>query len=270
MAIFDIFEEVSEKTVTKTETGDNRILGVVVGEVVHTYSPTMPGRVCVSIHVRDSEANVLKWARMAFASFGSDWGSYFLPEIGDQVLVVFDQGLIDRPFIIGCIAKDTSKFLKKTADVTNKYKKITTKHGSTITFTDEPAGEGSLDSIEIMTANEAHKIIMDNQKKKIIIQDKEKNASVEMNTATGNISINAAHKLSIRVGETISVDMSGDTGNIVISANKIKASATADVKLEGGGKMNLSGATVSADAQGMMSLSAAGIVKVEGKPIKLG
>ncbi len=270
MAIFDILEEVSEKSVTKTETGDNRIFGVVVGEVVNWYSETMPGRVCVSIHVRDNQANVLKWARMAFTSFGSEWGSYFLPEIGDQVLVAFDQGLIDRPYIVGCIAKDTSKFLRKAADTTNMHKRITTKHGNTILFEDAPAGEGANDSIEIFTANEDHRITLDNGKKKIIIQDKDKNGSIEMNTATGNISINAAHKLSIRVGETISIDMNGESGKITISSNTINASATGNVKLEGGGKMNLSGSAVTVDSQGMLSLNSAGMVKVEGKPIKLG
>ncbi len=270
MAIFDILEEVSEKSLLKTETGDNRIFGVVVGEVVNWYSETMPGRVCVSIHVRDNQANVLKWARMAFTSFGDEWGSYFLPEIGDQVLVAFDQGLIDRPYVIGCIAKDSSKFLKKAANVTNMYKKITTKHGSTILFEDAPSGDGAADSIQIFTANEGHKVILDNANKKIIIQDKEKNASIEMNTATGNISINAAHKLSIRVGETISIDMSGDSGNITVSASGLNVSTTGNMKLEGGGKANLSGSSVTVESQGMLSMNSAGMVKVEGKPIKLG
>ena len=63
MAIFDIFEEVSERAVTKTETGENRIFGVVVGEVVKNYDDKFPGRVCVNLHTRDKEANEMKWAR---------------------------------------------------------------------------------------------------------------------------------------------------------------------------------------------------------------
>ena len=91
MALFDVIDEIAEKQVLKTETGDNRIFGIVVGQVVKNYDKDMPGRVCVSIFTRDKEANELKWARVAMPSSGSKWGHYFLPEVGDHVLVCFDQ-----------------------------------------------------------------------------------------------------------------------------------------------------------------------------------
>ena len=53
MALFDVIDEIAEKQVLKTETGDNRIFGIVVGQVVKTYDKDMPGRVCVSIFTRD-------------------------------------------------------------------------------------------------------------------------------------------------------------------------------------------------------------------------
>ncbi|MBQ7676749.1 MAG: hypothetical protein IJT32_00810 [Lachnospiraceae bacterium] len=270
MAIFDIFEEVSEKSVIKTETGDSRIFGVMVGEVVNNYSATMPGRVCVSIHVRDAEANIIKWARLSFASFGEEWGAYFLPEVGDQVLVAFDQGLIDRPFVIGCIAKDNSKFLRKVKSMTNSTKRITTKNGNTIDFSDNPVGEGSMDAIKIYTPDSAHELTLDNEKHKITLKDKDNNAAIEMSSLRGDISITAAHKMSIKVGETITVTMNGDTGKITISANAISAETTGKMILDGGGKAEFKGATVTVDSQGMLSLNSAGMVKVEGKPIKLG
>lgn len=270
MAIFDIFEEVSEKSVIKTETGDSRIFGVMVGEVINIYSATMPGRVCVSVHVRDSEANIIKWARIAFASFGDAWGSYFLPEIGDQVLVAFDQGIIDKPFIIGCVPKDNSKFLRKVKNMTNSTKRITTRNGNTIVFEDNPVGEGINDSIRIFTPEEAHELTLDNAKKKIILKDKDKNSAIEMSSLRGDITITAAHKLSIKVGETITVTMNGDTGKITISANAVSAETTGKMILDGGGKAEFKGASVTVESQGMLSFNSAGMVKVEGKPIKLG
>lgn len=101
MGFYDIMDEIAQKSVTKTETGDNRIFGVLVGVVVKNYDEKMPGRVCVRIPVRDKEANELQWARVAFASGGKSWGSYFIPEVDDEVLLVFEQGLIDKPYIIG-------------------------------------------------------------------------------------------------------------------------------------------------------------------------
>lgn len=271
MAIFDIFEEVSEKAVIKSETGDARIFGVVVGEVVKTYSDQMPGRVCVSITVRDSEANVLKWARMAFPSFGESWGTYFLPEIGDQVLVAFDQGIIDRPYIIGCVAKDNSKFLRSAKDVNNIHKTITTKHGSTIHFEDAVEGDGEQDKIEIYTAGKAHEMILDNAKKKITLKEKTgKTCAIEMGTERGDISIMAQHKVTIKVGELISVTMNADTGKVSISASDVSVSSTGKMNLSGGGHAELSGAAVKVQSQGALSLESSGIVKIEGRPIKIG
>jgi len=41
------------------------------------------------------------WCRMATFGAGEDRGGYFLPEVGDEVLVAFEHGDIRRPFVIG-------------------------------------------------------------------------------------------------------------------------------------------------------------------------
>src|SRR5690606_21967753 len=43
------------------------------------------------------------WARIAVPMAGNERGTYFLPEIDDQVLVVFEHGDINRPIIIGTL-----------------------------------------------------------------------------------------------------------------------------------------------------------------------
>ena len=132
MGLFDVIDQIAENQIMKTETGDNRIFGVMVGTVAKNYDQDMPGRVCVTIPVRDNEANELKWARVAMPSHGKQWGIYFQPEIGDQVLLAFEQGNIEKPYVIGCVPKDSNSFLKKAYDKNNQYKKITTKNGNCI------------------------------------------------------------------------------------------------------------------------------------------
>ncbi|MBQ1548473.1 MAG: hypothetical protein IIZ61_08780 [Lachnospiraceae bacterium] len=277
MAIFDIFEEVTEKNIVKSETGDPRIFGILVGQVTDNYNMQMPGRVCVSIHVRDEMKNVLKWARVAQPSSGAEWGHYFLPEVGDQVLVVFDQGIIDRPYIIGCIPKDKDKFLREVKHSENINKVIRTRHGSTIEFidgkkfaTEGEQEDGSNDKINIYTANNAHTISMDNENHKIVIQDQQKNGSIEMDTLNGKIEINATQKLTITVGENISIALNGMTGKISVSANDIAMETVGQMKLKGGGRAELSGATISVSAQGKADFSAQGLTTLSGKPIKIG
>ena len=109
MGLYDVIDDIAEKQVMKTDTGDNRILGVVIGQIVKNYDKDMPGRVCVAVPVRDQSANELQWVRVAMPSGGSGWGHYFLPEAGDQVLLAFEQGNIEKPYVIGCIPKDSDQ-----------------------------------------------------------------------------------------------------------------------------------------------------------------
>ena len=110
MGLFDIIDEIAESQIMKTDTGDNRIFGVMVGTVAKNYDKDMPGRVCVTIPVRDTEANELQWARVAMPSHGKGWGHYFQPEVGDQVLLAFEQGNIEKPYVIGCVPKESNSF----------------------------------------------------------------------------------------------------------------------------------------------------------------
>lgn len=275
MAIFDIFEEVSERAVTKTETGENRIFGVVVGEVVNNYDDKFPGRVCVNLHTRDKDANEMKWARMAMPSGGAEWGHYFLPEIGDQVLVVFEEGIIDRPYVIGCIQKSSDKFLSKSKHKNNQHKRIVTRHGSSIVFEDVAGeggdeGDGTKDKIRIYTPEEAHSVTLDNDKKMIEIKDKDENAQIRMKTENGDILVKAAKKLTIKAGENITVVLNGENGKITINCQDLSVDATGKINQAATGKLSMSGAQVSVDTQGSLKLSAAGMTQISGATIKLG
>lgn len=309
MGLFDVLDDIAERNVIKTETGNNRMFGIVVGEVVDNYDAERAGRVCVSIQTRDAEANVLKWARVAFPYIGSGWGMYYFPEVGDQVLVAFDGGNIERPYVIGSIPKDSDKFLKASKHEKNKKKRIVTKNGNTIQITDgtseddiaetpaipdasDPAGAaGSVvggvdpsnpagavpggdtmegDKIEIFTKDEQHSIVMDDGKKLIEIMDKDKKCHVQMKTLDGKMTINAARKLTIKVGETIKITMNGDSGKVLIEAQDVKIDSTGKVGISATGNAEFTGANVSVKSNSALKLSASTMVSVEGKPIKLG
>ena len=95
MPFFDIMDDVARHQIDKTDMGDNRLMGVLVCQVVKNYDKDHQGLVLVNITTRDYQENKLVWARMAFPYGGQKWGEYFIPEVGDQVLVVFEQGNID-------------------------------------------------------------------------------------------------------------------------------------------------------------------------------
>jgi uncharacterized protein involved in type VI secretion and phage assembly len=270
MALFDIFDAVSEKQITKTEFGDERIYGAVVGIVAENYTQEMPGRLCVTIPVRDTDANQLKWAKMAMSYMGAGWGTYFLPEKGDQVLLIFEDGNIEKPFVIGCIPKDKDKFLKKSANENNQTKQIQTRNGSRITFWDDTDEEGANDKITVATANDEHHIDIDNEADKIALYDKDKNCLIEMETQKGKINVHAEKKLEITVGDTIKITMNGESGKISVEADKVSVSASKGITLETDGNFKMSGRQVTTEGTTLIKNSSSGMLSLEGKPIKMG
>ncbi|MFD5067428.1 VgrG-related protein [Streptomyces sp. NPDC058369] len=75
-----------------------RWAGLVSGTVTDTHDPEGSGRVKVRFPwLSDEYAS--DWARTA-QSGGTGGGEAFIPEVGDEVLVGFEQGHLDRPYVL--------------------------------------------------------------------------------------------------------------------------------------------------------------------------
>ena len=77
-----------------------RYPGVVTGIVKNLSDPEGQGRIelvfpWLSDSVRSS------WAPVASMLAGKDRGAFFMPEIDDEVLVAFEHGDMNHPFIVG-------------------------------------------------------------------------------------------------------------------------------------------------------------------------
>ncbi len=270
MPFFDIVDDVARHQLEKTDMGDNRISGVMVAQVVKNYDQEKQGFVQVNINTRDYEENRLVWARMALPYGGNKWGEYFYPEVGDQVLVVFEQGNIERAFIIASVPKANSNFMSKAFDEKNQKKRIITRNGNTIDIIDNAEGEGDNDKITITTSKSLHKFELDNEKKKILISDKEGDNKIEMKTENGQMEIFAKQKLTIKVGDNIKMIMNGSNGSVTLEATKVKVEASNSVEIKSNNRVSIEGGNVSASGNSMLKLKSSGPVSVEGTPIKLG
>ena len=136
------------KQVTETPPPDARekFEGVVVGKVTNNVDPDGLARVKVA-YPWFSENSESAWARCVTPSAGDDRGLYFLPDIGDEVAVVFEHGELDRPFVLGSMWNGRARPPLTNADRKNKQRQIKTKGRSTITLDDTPSSE----SIEVRT-----------------------------------------------------------------------------------------------------------------------
>ena len=270
MPFFDIVDDVARHQLNKTEMGDNRIDGVILGQVVKNYDEKKQGFVQVNICTRDYEENKMVWVRMAFPYGGDKWGNYFIPEVGDQVLLVFEQGNIERGFIIGAVPKSTSGFVKKAFDEKNQIKRIKTRNGNTIDIIDNAEGDGEKDKITITTSTEAHKFELDNEKKKMLLSDKDGNNKIEIFTEKGQMEIVAAQKLTIKVGDNIKLFMNGSNGTVTLQATTFKVETDNTTEIKSNNRINVEGSNVSVAGNSMLKLNSSGPATIGGTPIKLG
>jgi uncharacterized protein involved in type VI secretion and phage assembly len=112
-----------------------RIHGVVTATVGPKPDPFAQGRVQVMLHFLDT-GDLTSWARVASMFAGMLAGSYFVPMPGDEVLVAFEQGDVDKPFIIGALWN--LKALPPVPTQLTTIKTIRTQAGNQIVFADVP------------------------------------------------------------------------------------------------------------------------------------
>lgn len=81
-------------------------------------------------------------ARVATLMAGDGRGAFFMPEVGDEVVVGFELGNLDRPVILGALWSDQDKPPQQ-ADTsqTNHVRTIVSRAGHEVTFDDSPDGK---------------------------------------------------------------------------------------------------------------------------------
>lgn len=105
-------------------------------------------------------------ARVATLMAGSERGTFFNPEPGDEVVVAFEGGDLDRPVIIGALWSDVdSPPADADTSSSNNLRIIRSRLGHQLTF-DDSSGAGK---VILQTAGE-HKLEMDDPAKKITLQ----------------------------------------------------------------------------------------------------
>lgn len=121
------------------------LAGPVTAEVVETAAdPDKMGRVKISYRWQGTQTT--NWARLLTPHAGNGRGMMFLPEVGDEVLVIFEAGEAERPIVVGSLWN--GRDLPPEATDGNMAKRLITKSGNTIQLLDDKDAE----TIEIFTA----------------------------------------------------------------------------------------------------------------------
>ncbi len=210
--------------------GNSQILGVVAALVTDNKDPEERGRIKIKFPWMGDEAGEA-WARLVTLMSGNNRGIVFYPDVDDEVLVAFEHGDIDSPYIIGSLWNNLDKPPEKNSDGENNIKMIKTRSGHTIKINDKDGSE----KIEIIDKTEGNKITIDSANNKISIVSA---GDIELLASDGKIIIDATEieiKSSIKIKtQDLEIKPSGTA--------KIEASGQMDLKTSA--VMNIKGSTV--------------------------
>ncbi len=196
---------------------DSKINGVVVGIVTNNKDPEDLGRVRVKFPWLSNE-DESNWARIGSLMAGKERGIFILPEIDDEVLVVFEHGGINMPYVIGSLWNGKDAPPETNSDGKNNIIMMKSRSGHVIRIDDT----GGKEKIEIIDKTEKNLISIDTKDNKIsIMSDKD----IEISAPNGKITIDA---MDIEIRSSV--------------ATKIEAAADMDVKASA--NMNVKGATI--------------------------
>ncbi len=160
LALFDLLGN--------TESSERRIEGIVLGVVTNNQDEENLGRVKVKFPwIGEGEESY--WARVATFMAGKERGAYFLPEVGDEVIVAFDHGDISHPYVLGALWNDKDKPPYSNPDGENNVRSIKSRNGHELTFDDDER-EGRV----LIRTRSGHSILLDDAtgSEKIEIKDK--------------------------------------------------------------------------------------------------
>ncbi len=249
----------------------NKIYGVVVGIVRDIKDPQNLGRVKVDFPWlgESSEAVAISsdedrahsyWARIATLMAGKERGSFFIPEVGDEVLVAFEHGELDRPYILGMLWNaDDPPPQQMDAEGQNDVRAIQSRSGHQIILNDSEDSP----SIQIIDQTGDNSIIIDSANNAMAIKV---NGDLSVEVA-GNISIKTQGKLEIEAAQDVSVKTDANlkaeaTGNCDIEATgPAKLKSSAKLEIDGTGQAELKAATVSVNGSAMTEVKG-GLVKI--------
>lgn len=220
--------------------------GVVVGVVTNINDPEGLARIKVKYpSLPKDNGNEIEstWARLVTPMAGAERGMEFLPEVNDEVLVAFENGDSNYPYILGSLWSKTDKPPEPTASVVKdgKVQKriIKSSSGHIITIDD---------------TRDAEKISIIDKTGKNSINIDSKNNAIDINSEA-DISIVGKANLTLK-GKTVLIEAING-GDMDVKANNVNLNAQAKASLKGSGGVDVDGGAE-------LNLKSTGTTKVDG------
>lgn len=218
-----------------------------MARVTDQQDPQNLGRVKVQFMWQEMSKGESYWMRVQSPDAGKsdkvekNRGFVFIPEVGDLVMVGYEQGNPDRPFVMGSVF-----YKENSGGVTgeNTIKSIRTRSGHTLEFNDDEEGEWGITVRDI----NGNTVRLNTKDKHIEIT-----APETITLTAKNVSINAEENVQIAAKKNVDMTAEADInsaakGNLAQQADgDITISAEGNVGIEATADVNIAGQNVTAD-----------------------
>lgn len=228
---------------------------VQLAEVVAFDDEEELGRVRVQFSWQRNENQQTPWIRVSQMSAGS--GSYHTPEVGDQVLVDFENQNPDFPFVIGTFYHGAN--MSSMYDVNNYIKTLLNTNGGNVITANDVEGDSEI-SIHIKDEKAIIKLSYSGPKVEIKAPDgqidiESSNITVKaaetLNLKGANIEINADEKITLNA---VNIENKATSSFSIIDTGSIAFTATASVEISAI-QVDISGSATTSVSGGMLNLN---------------
>lgn len=226
-------------------------MGPVVGVVSNHGENDFAGKVKVKLPLLGDniESN---WARVMSIGAGGMRGSQVTPSINDEVLVMFEDGDVRRPVVIGSVWNGRDKPPKVVVENGKVTEWVTqSQKGHTLTFRDGDADDKK--NVEVMLADGVTKLMLGTDKVDVVANGK----PLQVKSGDATITITASGDIELKA-KNIKLTAEND---VTIAGANIKLNAKAKAEVMGNSGVDVSG--------GMIKVAATGITEVKGSLVKI-
>lgn len=218
--------------------GSDQGWGIAIGLVTNNKDPQGLGRIKAKFPWL-AETEESTWARMAMPMGGNGKGFFCLPEVNDEVLIAFEHGDINYPYVLGVLWNGKDHPPKRNDQVVGSDGKV---------------------NQQIIRSRSGHEIILDDTEgnEQIIIRDKARNEIV-IDSKNNDMSIRVKGNLTLEAEGEITIQ---SKRNLKIeSKSQLAVESTNNLSIEAKGRSSIKGNQVSIDGGPM--------TQIKGRTIRL-
>jgi phage protein D len=247
--------------------------------VTDVQDPLKQGRVKLQFPWLD-DAYISDWTRVVQWG-GKDGGSIFPLDVGDEVLVAFDRGALDHPYVIGGLYNGKDKPTPvKDVPLHDGARRRAARHtlsdrdGNRVDLLSQKTG-GRKQGVRVTSGDDRLVINLDRTKTEITVDSKgavsitgSRSVSIEAGT---DLTLSARRRLTIKSGGLLDIRGTGMV-NVKSLTSVVNVDAMGALSLKAGGAATVSaGGTIQVNATANVGIRAAtlllqGVVMVNNKP----